>query len=258
MRAKRWLVFIGLNIIVSILTTLGVLSLKGETERVVIVTITPNATPVAQAETTAVVSEGEVTQPVATPTVPTSIEYRIQPGDTLGGIAFYFDVALNDLLAANGLTENDIINPGQILIIPVGEILTSTPSAPSPIPATPTPETPTAVPTETPTPPGPVMVRIEEVLAPGNLAREAVVLVNRGRTVNLAGWKLQAAGGKVSFEFPRLTLAQEVPVTLYTIGGSNTPQELHWGLDEAQWGTSDTVIELRDAEGDLVATYALP
>jgi LysM repeat protein len=258
MRAKRWVIFIGLNIVVSILTTLGVLSLKGEIERVVIVTVTPNAAPVAQPEAVSVVPVGEATQPVATPTVPTSIEYRIQPGDTLGGIALYFDIALNDLLEANGLTENDIINPGQLLTIPVGEILTPTPSTPSPIPATPTPDTPTAIPTDTPTPPGPVLVRIEEVLAPGNLAREAVVLVNRGRTVNLAGWKLQSAGGNVSFEFPRLTLAQEVPVTVYTIGGSNTPQELHWGLDEAQWGTSDTVIELRDAEGDLVATYALP
>jgi hypothetical protein len=58
--------------------------------------------------------------------------------------------------------------------------------------------------------------------------------------------------------FPRLTLAQEVPVTVYTTSGQDSPQELHWGLGEAQWGESDTIIELRDAEGDLIATYSIP
>ncbi len=133
-----------------------------------------------------------------------------------------------------------------------------TPVTPSPVPPTLTPGSPTPFPTETPTPPGPVQVRIQEVLAPGSLSREGVVLVNRGRTVNLQEWTLAAAGGEKVFVFPRLTLAQEVPITVYTIPGRDTPQELHWGLEEVVWGESGIIIELRDAEGDLIATFPVP
>jgi hypothetical protein len=101
-------------------------------------------------------------------------------------------------------------------------------------------------------------VRISEVLAAGNLTREGVVLINRGRTVNLYGWTLSAAESDEAFVFPRLTLAQEVPVTVYTMAGDDTPQALHWGLEEALWLVSGMNVELRDAEGDLIATFAVP
>jgi LysM repeat protein len=258
MRARRWALFIGLNVIISVATTLAVLSLKGELERVVVVTVTPSATSPGPVPTA--VPAG---QAAATATIPTSspaIEYTVQAGDTLGAIALVYSVTLEDLLLANEMGEGDIIRPDQVLIIPQGEVATPVPITPSSIPATPTPttETPTAFPTHTPTPPGPVQVRIEEVLAPGQLNREGIVIVNRGRTVNLQGWTLGAVGGDELFIFPRLTLAQEVPVTVYTVEGQNRPQSLHWGLDEAQWGESDTIVELRDAEGDLIATYPVP
>jgi hypothetical protein len=84
------------------------------------------------------------------------------------------------------------------------------------------------------------------------------VLINRGRTVNLYGWTLSAAGTDETYVFPRLTLAQEVPVTVYSMAGDDTPQALYWGLDEALWLTSGMNVELRDAEGDLIATFAVP
>lgn len=256
MRARRWALFIGLNIVVSILTTVGVLTFKGELERVVVVTATPSAALLA--DVSATMPTGEIAEVAAGPTAAGPIEYIVQSGDTLGAIALAFDVALEDLLLVNNLTEGSIIQPGQTLIIPTGDVVTPTPPAPSPTPAPPTPVTPTPFPTSTPTPPGPVQVRIQELLAPGELAREGVVIVNRGRTVNLLAWTLGAAGGDSAYTFPRLTLAQEVPVTIYTIAGDDSPQALHWGLDAAQWGGSDTIIELRDAEGDLIATYTVP
>ena len=67
-----------------------------------------------------------------------------------------------------------------------------------------------------------------------------------------------AAGGDEEYTFPRLTLAREVPVIVYTIAGEDSPRALYWGLDEAQWGESGTIIELRDAEGDLITTYPVP
>lgn len=258
MRARRWVLFIGLNIIVSVLTTLGVLSLRGELERVVVVTAAPGMGVVERVPTAIPVDQGQATEPDLSSTPPGPIEYTIQEGDTLGGIALAFDVPLEDLLLANNLGDDDIINPGQKLVIPVGEVVTPTPVTPSPVPETPTPVTSTPFPTETPTPPGPAQVRVQEVLAPGELDREGVVIVNRGRTVNLQGWTLGAAGMDLTYVFPRLTLAQEVPVTVYTIAGDDSPRALHWGQGVAQWGESGTVIELRDAEGDLIATYTVP
>jgi len=257
MRVRRWALFIGLNVIVSVLTTLGVLMLKGELERIVIVTITPNA-PAVGFIPTAIPVEQTLAAATATPTASRIIEHAVQPGDTLGGIAVVYDVALADLLLANNLTEDSIIRPGDVLVIPQGEVLTPTPITPSPTPVPPTAVSPTPFPTETPTPPGPVEVRIQEVLTPGELDREGVVIINRGRTVNLQGWTLGAAGGDLTFTFPRLTLAREVPVTVYTMSGDNTPQALHWGLGAAQWVESGIIIELRDAEGDLIAAYTLP
>ncbi|MGD0574778.1 MAG: peptidoglycan DD-metalloendopeptidase family protein [Anaerolineales bacterium] len=44
--------------------------------------------------------------------------YVVQPGDSLSLIARTFGVSLNDLLAANDLTVNTVIQPGQRLVIP--------------------------------------------------------------------------------------------------------------------------------------------
>ncbi|MGA2111744.1 MAG: peptidoglycan DD-metalloendopeptidase family protein [Anaerolineales bacterium] len=44
--------------------------------------------------------------------------YIVQPGDNLSLIARTFGVTLSELLAANGLTTNSIIQPGQELVIP--------------------------------------------------------------------------------------------------------------------------------------------
>lgn len=260
MKARRWVFFIGLNIVISVLTTLAVLTFKGALERAVVVTATPAATAITHIPTA--IPAGQGTVPTASlaadSTASTAPEYIVQPGDTLGGIAMVLDVSLQDLLQANDLTEESIIRPGDVLVIPVEEAPAPAPVEPGSPPPTETPAPPTPFPTETPTPPGPVQVRVQELLAPGELEREGAVIINRGRTVNLEGWTLGAVAGGRVYVFPRLTLAEGVPVTVYTVAGDDSPYALHWGLDEAQWGESDMIIELRDAEGDLIATYAVP
>lgn len=47
-----------------------------------------------------------------------SCEIEIQVGDTLFGIALENDITLADLLTENGLVENSVIQPGQILRLP--------------------------------------------------------------------------------------------------------------------------------------------
>ncbi len=44
--------------------------------------------------------------------------YIVQPDDTLGSIAARFNVSLNDLMAANNITDPNVISVGQQLVIP--------------------------------------------------------------------------------------------------------------------------------------------
>ncbi|MGB1847951.1 MAG: LysM peptidoglycan-binding domain-containing protein, partial [Pseudohongiellaceae bacterium] len=50
-------------------------------------------------------------------TTPSSDLYRVRPGDSLSQIALRFELDTADLLRWNGLTNNDLIHPGQELIL---------------------------------------------------------------------------------------------------------------------------------------------
>ena len=61
-----------------------------------------------------------------TPTPPSGPTYIIQPGDTLSSIADHFNISLNDLMAANSITDPNAIQAGQQLVIPGLEGVTGT------------------------------------------------------------------------------------------------------------------------------------
>lgn len=107
---------------------------------------------VANGTPAATVSAGELaTTPIASPPVqeqtPTpvtpvgSVTYEVQSGDTLGQIASKFSVSVFDLMVANGLSDEDFIQIGQQLEIPLGGLPTITATF-----------TPVALSTETPLP----------------------------------------------------------------------------------------------------------
>ena len=47
-----------------------------------------------------------------------SVDYTVRQGDTLGEIAQDHDVSVSDLVAANSISNPDLIRPGQVLVIP--------------------------------------------------------------------------------------------------------------------------------------------
>jgi LysM repeat protein len=109
-------------------------------------------------------------QLVPTPT-PAGL-YVVQQGDTLGGLAEDFGTTVDDLMAANGLTDANAIQAGQTLLIPSlisGTLALGTPAplAGTSVPtATATMTTTTTLPTTAPAGKTPVPTKPTEVPTP--------------------------------------------------------------------------------------------
>jgi LysM repeat protein len=222
-----------------------------------------------------------------------SVSYVVQAGDTLGVIANKFSVSLFDLMTANGLTNQDFIQIGQELIIPLGGLPTATPTfTPVPFPTetplpfdppTPLPEgaqappepavtvgpsptptetptslaaTPTILPTSTPPPFDQINVVINSVVGGGDLLQETVVILNQGAGANLNGWKLEGSP-LANFSFPDIFLFSGGSIRIHTAAGQNTPSDLYLNQGEAAWPPGTTVI-LRDANGAEISRFTVP
>ncbi len=216
-------------------------------------------------------------QPEETPLEPTY--YVVQPGDTLGSIASAFDVSLEDLMRANGITNPDYVQEGQELLVPIGGLPPATPTfTPVPVPTdTPLPFNPptplpsgtvppaepaaTVGPTPTPVPTlasaaGTEIRLVLQVFAPGNLGAEMVQIVNQGPFVRLTGWTLSDEEGH-TYTFPDFSLWGGGAINVHTAGGSNTTTDLYWGQPDAVWKAGSLIV-LRDADGEVFVTVAVP
>lgn len=64
------------------------------------------------------------------PQVSSQFEYRVQSGDTVVSMAARFGSTVQDILQANNLSNNSVIRPGDVLVVPVrqvpSEVLAST------------------------------------------------------------------------------------------------------------------------------------
>ncbi len=216
-----------------------------------VATPTPSATATPSPTATAA-----PTLPPPSPT-PSPLLHTVRPGETLAGIAAAYGVPLADLIAVNHIQDPNLIQVGQVLVIPGVWVTPAPGESPTPLPATgPTP-TPVRRPTlPAPTPSGPPRVEIAGVLGAGDLARETVRLRNRGGVVSLEGWTLSDVGGD-RYTFPRLVLFPGEEVTLHSGPGISTPTDLYWNRAAPAWQSGE-LLTLRDAEGSIVDTYVVP
>ncbi len=250
-----------------------------------VVTVSPepagSSTPAAQGATPA--AEGSV-QPTT---------YLVQAGDTLSAIADKFGVSLSDLMTVNGLTNQDFIQVGQELIIPVRgaplptptftavPIPTDTPlpfDPPTPLPAdaavppepaatvgpsptptsTPTPRgpTPTVLPTFTSAPFDEIKVVISEVIGAGDLFQETLVILNQGAGTSLKDWKLEGSPlGVVTF--PDIFLFSGGSIRIHTVAGENTASDLYLNQGESAWPPGTSII-LSNASNTEIARFTVP
>lgn len=254
MNTRRLIGYLLLNALVSATVTFGVLWLWDRTHTSPRDNPFPILTP--SGNTAALTPVGEATPhlPTAAPTLePTATQttYIVQPGDTLGAIAQRYDLAVEDIMAANGLTDPNTLDLGQVLIIPVaGSPAASPTEAPPPTNAPP-------LPTATPDPNQPLpQLTIREVRSPGAVNNETVVLVNAGGPVNLAGWVIRDETGR-QYTFPALTLFAGGAVNLHTGAGADTVTDLYWNQAEAVW-TTGKVVQVLDTGGTIQARFTVP
>jgi LysM repeat protein len=241
---RQYLFYLGLNVVVSAITVLIVLSLWDRRDR------TPIESPTATIDVIGqVASAVPTTAPTKAPS-PTPHIYIIQSGDTLLAIAQEYGISIDDLMSTNRLESADSLTAGQELIIPKAEGA-SGPSATSEVDSQ---TTATSTPSEGGAVQGEVI--ISAIDSPGNYELEAVRLLNTGGEVSMAGWTLDDGQGNV-FTFPAFTFYSTGAIDVHTREGTNTTIDLYWGLDEPVW-LPGTTIHLRDASGSQQSNFTIP
>jgi hypothetical protein len=246
MRARTWIAFIVANMFISAAVMLTVLFVWDRLK----------ATPTAEPAPTPLTTEGAIppptAMPIASPTPSHPVAYVVQEGDTLSGIAQAYGMPIQDLMAANGIANPNLLQVGQTLIIPFP---TPVPSAETPA-APPPEEAPLFTPLPTLTLSGPPLIEISQVLGAGELASEVAVVRNLGGAVSLEGWTLSDAEGNV-FTFPTITIYTDAQIRVYTKPGRSTPSDLYWGREIPAWNAGE-LITLRNEVGSVVDTIIVP
>jgi len=241
---NQFVLYLILNVIVSMATVLLVLFLWDRAR--------PRSTPPPPTPTVDAAAIVASAMPTSTSTLvptPTPVTYTVRSNDTLFGIALALGVSLEDLMAANDLTETSILDVGQVLLVPTEESQASTAAPPTTTPApaisTVTQDSSAAAP----------RVEITGVDGAGDLASESVRLTNTGGKAAMKDWTIDDGRGHV-YRFPDFTLYSG-QVLVHTGAGADTAIDLYWGLSEPVWFPGG-LITLRDSENNVRSTFALP
>ena len=242
---NQFIIFLGLNVLVSALTVIIVLSIWDRGHQL------PEVKPTPTFDVVARLNDSIPTATATIPPTPTPYTYTVKAGDTLGQIAAELDVSIESLMAANGLQDPNTLSAGQVLVVPIIEGSEQQPLARS------TQASSGVNATATPASAGEVyQVEIKGAYQRGDLETEYVYLQNTGGVAAMQGWTLEDGEGHV-FIFPAFALYKNGGVNVYTQDGQDSVINLFWGLDEAIWFAGST-ITLREADGSVHSTFEIP
>lgn len=240
----RLIFYLGINVLVSALTTWAVLNWWEARQEKPQALVAPAASQTVQV-TPAVVEE--TPSPAASVPSMALTTYTVLPGETLGSIALDLDIDVETLMAINGLQDRDAIGANMVLFVPL-------PVNEQPLPPE---QTPTSAPTQAAYSSADPQISIVSVVGAGDAATERVVLRRVGSgELSLAGWSLETESGDRYF-FPQLILYADGAVSVHSAAGVNSVVDLYWGRSTAAW-LSGSQVRLLDPAGELHASYRVP
>ncbi len=239
MQWKRLSVYLFINIVVSALTTIVVLTVwdrshRAEYDRLASEAALPSAVITEPTET--------VSQPAVMPTIPLQ-PHQVRTGETLSDIALEYGMSVDEILEINGLTDADSLGAGQLIYVPATTETTTS--------ALQTPESTQAESADR------GQIEIVSIIGAGDLGTERLMLrdVGGGKHV-LSGWQLTDEDGHI-YTFPQATLYENGQIVVNTKAGVDNPLELFWGLGEAVW-VSGEIATLYDSNGQVRGTFQVP
>ena len=257
MSFRQMLPFLFLNVVVSAVVVMSILLWwDNRGEREASAGIAPEATlPAGVLPTPNIAAPPSGTiapEATAATSADEPVNHTVQAGETLNIISQQYDVSVEDIMAANNLTDPNVIGVGDSLTIPVGGLPTPTVPAPTAIAAMPSP-----IPTEA-VAAGQGEIAVTGITDPGALATESVQIVNNGaERQSLLGWTVRDEDNN-AYTFGDVSIFGEgAGILLHSRAGSDSPLELFWGLEEPAWRSGET-LTLWDAAQQVVATYVVP
>jgi LysM repeat protein len=259
MSLRRILPFILINIFVSTAVVLSILFWwDGRQNEVAGVSPAPSSGEVVGAVANTAVPQPNPTQPadqpVATEAPPLHI---VQAGETLSTISTFYDVSMDDIMVANGMSNPNLISVGQQLVIPINGL-----EEPTAVPvAAPTEESsviPTPISAEPVTGGNDYVVEISQVIGAGDLEAELLQIRNTGSSsVALQNWRIADQDG-LFYTFGQITLFGDgAGLLIYSKQGQNNATEIYWGQANPVW-TPGELVTLLDNNGDIVTTFIVP
>jgi LysM repeat protein len=250
MQWKRLFFFLLINIFVSAVTTLLVLTLWDRAHQVDKPQIAAGPTDLViptEFQGQDALADSIQGQPTSTPGIPLQA-YQVAAGETLGQIAFAFDITVEELLEINGYTDPDSIGAGATIFVPIpGQVEPDQLAAAGE----------SDLPGEPLSPGSSPQAEIVAVIGAGDLRSERVQIRGLGEgMISLTGWRLRDQGDHV-YSFPQITLFANGAVDVYSTAGVDTVVALYWNAGEALWQSGETAV-LIDNDGFVQAVYTLP
>jgi len=214
-------------------------------------------------------------QGTATALPPNCILHVLQEGDTPFGVADQYGADGAKLMEVNGLTDETaaLLQIGDVLIVPLEgcsmtaqDIASATPTTEEQVSGTDgtteaTSEV-TAEPTVHPTltlPPtaASAQVQIVQVVSPGDVTAEGIVIRNNGESINIKDWVLSDSNGN-TYTFSERLLFSNASITLFTRTGQDTAIVAFWNRNTPVFTEPGNVLTLTDKNGVVQSTYRVP
>lgn len=257
MSARRIVTMILVNVVVSAVVVLSILywweNRQKELTETAVESV-PIVLPTQPLAVTAVANAAPT--PTDTPAPSNEpLQHIVVAGDTLSNISRTYGVPMDDIIAANNIPNPNALDIGQIIYIPVGGV-----EEPTPVPPTDEPVTAVTI-TPIPTVPpltGDINVQIGEVIGVGQLAEEAVQIINRGSgELDLTNWQIRDESGQ-TYTFGNVKIfGGGAGILLHTETGTDTTSNYYWQLESPVWQSGEKVT-LLDADGVEQASYIIP